>query len=204
MKHYIYITPEGGKEIDGLIVYPDGQIYSPDKSQFLRQCMGGGYYVVTHSKKRLLVHRMVAIAFIPNPQNKPQVNHKNCIKTDNRVENLEWCTASENTKHAYDNGLIKNAFSSDRQPIGPHHRNRSVVQLTRKGEFISVYESIAKASLKTGVQASKISMVCTGDRYHAGNFIWRYESKEYLPLTLKSNANHYELLHRNKRTRITT
>ena len=58
-----------------------------------------GYLQVTINKKCLMVHRLVALSFIPNPQNKPQINHINNITSDNRVENLEWCTPQENMDH---------------------------------------------------------------------------------------------------------
>ena len=58
-----------------------------------------------NKQKRMLLHRLVALHFIPNPDNKPMVNHKNGIKTDCRVDNIEWCTRRENEDHAMENGL---------------------------------------------------------------------------------------------------
>ena len=78
-----------------------GRILKPETAR-------NGYKRITlWDRKKYQIHRLVAIAFIPNPENKETVNHKNGVKTDNRVENLEWNTWSENSKHAYAIGLKK-------------------------------------------------------------------------------------------------
>jgi uncharacterized protein YerC len=93
----------------------NGDVYSyPKKTRKnirkLKAMIGNnGYSSVDLCKdgtiKKYLIHRLVAEAFIPNPEKKPQVNHINGIKTDNRLDNLEWCTHSENMLHSYKQGL---------------------------------------------------------------------------------------------------
>ncbi len=92
------------------------QRISTDKLLKLTQEKSGYLSVVFNNKgfsKKKLVHRVVAIHFLNNPQEKPQVNHKDGIKNNCHFLNLEWATISENTQHAYNSGLIKKRFNED-------------------------------------------------------------------------------------------
>jgi len=88
------------------------------RSRILKLTKNRGYYRVCLCKKGVSkvypIHRLVAIAFISNLDNKPEINHKNGIKTDNRIENLEWCTRKENADHASKNGLYNSEKGADR------------------------------------------------------------------------------------------
>jgi hypothetical protein len=125
-----------------------------------------GYYYIILSKegkkKNFTMHRLVAKYFIENKEKKPCVNHKNGIKTDYSIENLEWNTSSENRLHAFKNGLQK------------PHSLKSVVAYKKNGELVGKYESINDAARKLNLQPSKICSVCKGDRITTGNMIFQY------------------------------
>lgn len=92
-------------KIGDVMVSETGQVMK--NGQLLSQYDSNGYKAVQFGQKRIGVHRLVAMAFIPNPESKPQVNHKDGNKANNHVSNLEWVTGSENMVHAYNHGLVK-------------------------------------------------------------------------------------------------
>ena len=132
----------------------------------LKQYIGdGGYLLVNfHTGKKSgynrLVHRLVAKAFIPNPENLKEVNHKDGNKFNNCVENLEWVTPAENAQHARATGLIG------------FQKMRPVRQYSLNGELMMVFESATEAGRQTGCQQSKITDACKGNRRTAGEYQW--------------------------------
>lgn len=123
-----------------------------------------GYYIVTPKKygiqKNTRVHRLVTEAFIKNIENKPQINHKDGIKTNNHVDNLEWCTQKENSKHAWETGLNNGA-------------KKEVLQI-KDGIIIRKWNSQTEASKFLNIGAGYISNCCTGINKIAGGFQWKF------------------------------
>ncbi len=122
--------------------------------------------------KRWRVHRLVGIAFIPNPEKKEYINHKKGIKIDNRASELEWNTMSENHKHAYSTGLRKSTWKDKKWSL--HPKSKPVSQFTKDGKYINTFGNSAEAAIKLGIVDSHIGSVCTGKRQTTGGYVWKY------------------------------
>lgn len=114
----------------GYFITQDGRVYSEKRKKWLKISLIDGYtyaYLCFQNKgKPIAIHRLVAQAYIPNPENKPCVNHINGIKSDNRIENLEWVTYSENNLHAYKTGL--------KMPVKHSNKTKKKMSRMRTGE----------------------------------------------------------------------
>lgn len=126
-----------------------------------------GYYQVrlknNGESKDVSIHRLVALHFIPNPENKPQVNHINEDKSDNRAENLEWCTSSYNNTYGTRIERVKSKVS------------KPVLQYDLNGNFIKEYLSLVEASKQNNFSAGNICNCCYGRYSQANGYIWKYK-----------------------------
>ena len=153
------------------------------KGRILKQSINvWGYNLITFSikshKKQLSVHRLIAKTFIKNNDNKAQINHKNGIKTDNRVKNLEWSTASENMKHALKTNLLRVKKGRESHMYGKtgslSNIAKSVSQYSKDGKFISVYDSLKEAASCVGGDKNSIGLCCHGKIKTSAGYQWRF------------------------------
>lgn len=112
------------------------------------------------------VHKIVALYFIPNPNNLPQINHIDGNKANNDISNLEWCTAGENIKHALSTGLRKSGYG--------HTQSKEVIQFSLKGLVIAKFGSIGEAGRKTLLCTTGIYDNCVNNIYSSNGYFWKY------------------------------
>ncbi len=146
------------KDYDNYFINNYGTVYNKHLKELRKEKTKGGYLRVTLYKngkqKHFLIHRLVAQAFIPNPKNLPEVNHIDNNPVNNRVENLAWCTAKENSRWS---------------------KSKAVIQLNPKtNEFIRIWKCIIDASEYLNIDNGSISKCCKGKLKTAGGYKWKY------------------------------
>ena len=122
--------------------------------------------------KLFRVHRLVANAFIPNPDNLPQVNHKDENKLNNCVDNLEWCTQEYNQNY----GTI--SIRKSQKLLNHKNESKIVLQYTLDGTFVKEWKSIKDVQRNLGFDHANISKGCRGKQAHGYSYIWKYKNEE--------------------------
>lgn len=153
------------KGYEGLYqVSNQGRVWSVKGQRYFTGSVNNrGYYATTLTakngkRKTEMIHRLVALAFLDNPNNYPQVNHKDENKLNNCVDNLEWCDAKYNINYGTRN---------DRMAKTQSRKVRCV-------ETGIIYDSIKEAEEQLGLSHGKITMVCQGKRKTTGGYHWEY------------------------------
>ena len=160
----IFISDKG--ELISFAKYPNGKV--------LKLTFKEGFYPVLNlrikgQKNARLLHRLLANAFIPNPENKPQINHKDGNKWNYNLDNLEWVTDKENKQHAHKTGLIKIPRNENCKLSKP------ILQYDKNGIFIKEWPCTEEIMRQMGFIGSHIRSVAHGRRKSHNGFIWKFK-----------------------------
>ena len=144
-----------------------GEIRHKKRKHILKpRSNNGGYqyvnFKINGKNTNFAVHRIVANAFIPNPNGYTEVNHKDYDKTNNCVENLEWVSSSQNSKHSY---LKQENHTA---------RGKKVKQYSKDGDFIKTFETVSEAAREMGCSISAISNCCLGRTKTSQGYLWSF------------------------------
>lgn len=154
-----------------------GKLCFISKEKSIKLCLRGGYKTMclrkNNFKKMIGVHRLVAMAFIPNPENKPFVDHIDGDRTNNAVRNLRWCTSKENM-----NNEVTFPRNRDALQKAWNKRSRRVYQYNLNGEFIQEWTNARQASKATGAIQQSIKYCCENKYRSANGFRWSYDKKD--------------------------
>lgn len=158
----------------------NGKVFYKLKERILKPYINNkGYKVVdlriNNKTEKRLVHRLVAETFIPNPHNKKLVGHKDNNPLNCNVNNLEWCSSSENNQYAYDCGrreLTEEMVRARKKKSDWLYKK--VKQYSLNGEFIKEYDSITQAALETGSNKTNISACCNNVQKTHKGYLWRF------------------------------
>ena len=145
--------------------------------RIISQSLDNGYFRTEISiqelgKKtfKISVHRLVAEAFIPNPENKPHVNHKDGNRSNNLVSNLEWCTQKENVRHAMD--VLGCKFQNNLGKVGHNRRKIRQIDVTTN-KTVKIWDSVLDAKRAIGI-GSVIFKCLKGEQKHSSGYKWKY------------------------------
>ena len=175
--HYEVSNHGRVKSLARIVATKRGVVGRKEKERILKPGGGIGNYknvrlCINSVKITHIVHRLVAKAFILPVEGKLFVNHIDGIRGNNIIDNLEWCTSSENTKHSYS---TLNQRSPHTGRFGKDsHKSIPIIKLSRLGEEISRHSCAADVHREEGINASSISACARGRLKTAGNFKWAY------------------------------